>query len=87
MAGILIEDGVPIPQSHAERRRTDGKETLYPFRSLGVGQSFYVAAPNLMERERIHERLKERKKTIQRATGRKFVMRKLPEGVRVWRSS
>lgn len=74
---FAVEEGVPIPEIKRGRRDYTSK---YPFRDLEVGESFFV--PDRSKKAslggyctRMGNRL-----------GRKFTLRVIENGVRVWRT-
>jgi hypothetical protein len=74
-----IENGIPIPQPHSAAR--GGR--VYPFLyTLEVGQSVLVETEGL---NRIS--LNACRAYAKRRYGRKFTLRTLPEGTRIWRTA
>lgn len=70
MSSIKIDKGVPVPNSYAKKHK-------YPFPELEVGDSFFVAtSPGKLSSQAwaMGKRLK-----------RKFTVRAVEGGVRVWR--
>ena len=76
---VRIEDGIPIPQSKSARGRPDSdfQKTLT---AMEVGQSFLV--PEDINRSIVSSSLTYNAKKNE---GRKYITRKVKEGVRVWR--
>lgn len=64
-----IEKGVPAPE---------GKESKYPFRAMEVGDSFFVPGGN-------GNRVSSSATMAGKRTARKFMLRCVDGGVRVWR--
>lgn len=71
---IQIDKNVPLPES--PRR---GRNAIYPWRELGVGDSFFVADP------RDSGVLRNLVCITGKRLNRKFTCRKEPGGFRVWR--
>lgn len=69
---IIIEDNIPLP------RRTVGRKTKYPLDQLEVGQSFVVPAKS-------PRRMASYAYTRGKKIGRRFAVRNVGSGVRVWR--
>lgn len=69
-----IEDGIELPDAPGRR----GRQRLYPFPDMEVGQSFFVpgGTPNTTNGSM---------QRWQKALGRKFTARSVDGGVRVWR--
>ncbi|MBB4039134.1 hypothetical protein GGR34_000769 [Microvirga flocculans] len=67
---IKIEKGIPIPNAHRERR--------YPWGDMEVGDSIFI--PNTTS-----ERIAPTAHDYGRRHKRKFSVRKVEGGVRVWR--
>jgi hypothetical protein len=75
---IEIENGIPIPKQKRKRK------TLYPLADLGVGQSFFVACAPERSRKLITS-LGSSAKNQANKTGRRFTLRTVEGGIRVWR--
>lgn len=76
MSDFVIEHGVPIPA-----KRKTGRSDSYPFRELGVGDSFFVAANGDaagIRRNRLTA-------AARNYLPKKFITRIVDGGVRVWR--
>lgn len=83
--GILIERNVPIPTQHAGYKWSGGGQPpSYPWRLLKKGESFLVFCPPRDVR-RVMSALTGARAHAERATGRKFSMRRVEFGIRVWR--
>jgi hypothetical protein len=67
---IQIEKNIPLPP--------DKKRNVYPYKSMEIGESFYVPQAKIQMICNYNNRAK-------KATGMKFIARKEEEGVRVWR--
>lgn len=85
-AQFKIESGIPIPTPHNAR-----KHPVFPFESLvEIGQSFFVPVAEPTDRKRMGRILNTRIFTYYKLTshkGRKFAVRAVDGGVRVWRVS
>jgi hypothetical protein len=75
---IEIENGIPIP------KQTRKRKTLYPLADLGVGQSFFVACAPERSRK-LTMSLGSSAKHQANKTGRRFTLRTVEGGIRVWR--
>jgi len=71
---ITVDKGVPIPNF-----RTAPRKSKYPWRDLEVGDSFLVP-------DTTSERFGPQAREAGLRLGRKFTVRKVEEGVRVWRT-
>ena len=69
---FVIDHGIPLPP------RNNGRETLYPWREMGVGDSFFVA-------EIAGKVMSIRAATAGFRLGVKFAARSVEGGSRVWR--
>ena len=76
-SGFSIEKGVPIPESRG------GGRPKYPFREMGIGDSFFVAGKSTAKFNAVTQHHKKHH-------GLKFAIRTVTEngvkGVRVWRT-
>lgn len=76
---FAVDQYIPIPDSHAGRRK-------YNWHELNVQGSFLVRCEdNKVARKRCYNTLTSCKTSAERTTGFKFVLRRWPGGVRVWR--
>lgn len=79
MIDPVIERGIPIPLKFIPRR-----EPRYPFRKMEVGESFFMPAEDYAMAKAMRRSLG--KTAREQARGeRKFSLRALSDGVRVWR--
>lgn len=69
---VQIDDDVPMP------RNARGPEPKYPFADLRIGSSFFV-------KDAVPHRLSSAASHWAKTTGRKFRVRTVDGGVRVWR--
>ena len=74
---FTIEKGVPIPPKPTNG---DGRKPIYPFLQLAIGDSIFVACD-----KHKHRNVKACAYNAGRKHGRKFVVRAVADGVRVWR--
>jgi hypothetical protein len=75
---FLITKFVPIPEARAN--------TKYPWRKLIVSENFLVPCESdRAVRTRLFNSLTSCARCCERQTGRKFVMRSVEKGIRVWR--
>jgi hypothetical protein len=75
-----VERGVPIPP------KGYGKN-IYPWRSMETGDSFMVPCPAISkETERLFNTLTKCANNHRLKTGKRFTMRRVMEGIRVWRT-
>lgn len=79
---VYALERVPLPAIRplAPTSRTP----LYPFRSMKVGQSFLIPAQG-RARGAASRRVINNAQAYQRATGAKFMVRSVEDGVRCWR--
>ena len=69
-----IETGIPVPPGGHDKNRK------YPFATMNVGDSVFVAAdPNNLFRGAAY--------AYGKANGKKFTVRKMPDGFRCWRTA
>jgi hypothetical protein len=78
MSKFQIEDGVPIPTRNGKSQRK------YPLSALLVGQSFFVPFASDDARKELF-RLSSVAIWHGKKTGKKFTVRTVEGGVRVWR--
>ena len=80
---IEIEDGIPMPKAKGR-----GREKLYPFDDLKVGQSFFVqfSGSNYACLNSCRASVKSIVSRNSRSSGKKFETRSVEDGVRVWRT-
>jgi hypothetical protein len=83
-----IEQNVPVPLNMV---RVTGRPARYPWMSLAVsigspltGPSFLVRCPSV-EIKRLWNTLSSSARSIEKRTGKKFLMRRDAKGIRVWR--
>jgi hypothetical protein len=82
MMTFEIESGVPIPAVRLKRKRSK-----YPFATLKVGESFLVPATGA-DKDVIKNRLSALiSGEWHRETSRRFTLRRMRGGIRVWRTS
>lgn len=75
MSEIKIEKGIPIPEGDGRR----GRAPKYPWRNMEVGDSFFVREkPSAVARGACE---------AGKRCGRKFISRRIDDGVRIWRVS
>jgi len=72
---VTVEKGIPIPNF-----RTAPRQGKYPWRTMEVGDSFYVENTT-------SERFGPQAREAGIRTGRSFTIRKFENGVRVWRTA
>ena len=77
---LKIEKGLPIPPKFKRTSVTDG----YPFDGMEIGDSFLVESP-VKNQKKTAARVAFAMQRSARATGRKFTLRKVDNGVRCWR--
>jgi hypothetical protein len=70
---IEIEKGIPIPP-----QRPWGHETIYPWRTMEIGDSFFISGKPMKQAGSLAAKAAAR-------TGQKFTLRTVDGGVRVWR--
>lgn len=75
---LTMQQGKPIPSRTGGRRR-------YPWRDMNVNASFLVLIDPGYDTEPYWNTLTSCRANAQRVTGRKFTMRRVPQGIRVWR--
>ena len=73
--GLIVEDGVPMPDLH----QGAGRPRIYPFADMKVGQSVFVDGGKLRGKEHGAAR-----KHGQRH-GKRFAVRTVDGGIRIWR--
>ena len=78
VAGFTIARGIPIPE---KRTRFSSILNTLPFRELEVGESFVAPDFNHKNGYQLCQRM------AKAAPGRKFVTRKVGDGVRIWRTA
>lgn len=76
---IEIDKGIPIPV------KKSGTSANYPFSSMEVGDSFFIAVVEANEREKMRKRVFANAIYWGRITNRKFCVRAVEGGLRVWR--
>jgi hypothetical protein len=67
---VRIEKGVPLPRAH--------RSSKYPWRQMEVGDSFFAAGV-------LRSSLRQQAYAVGRKIGRKFAVRQVEGGTRVWR--
>ena len=75
-----IESGVEIPPQAQPLRKMK-----YPFNQLNVGDSFVFPVGPDEDREAVQNRLQSAAANWGRSRGMRFVTRRVPQGIRVWR--
>ena len=75
-----IEKGIPIPVSKTVTRQGRGRDRLYPWAEMQVGDSFFVPG----EAKRIGV-ASHASAVCKRYAPKRFVSRKVEGGVRIWR--
>lgn len=75
-----IEDDVPFPESRT-------KSTDFPLKEMEVGKSFLIPAVGKQEKAKAYKNVYNAQKYINRTEGKKFIVRTVEDGVRVWRES
>lgn len=77
-----IQTGVPLPP-----RRTAQRFTKYPFADMLVGDSFLVPKTEAKgDLKKLMSRISAASAGAKQALGFKFALRKMPDGVRIWRT-
>ena len=77
-----LQSGIPIPP----RSNIKERKRKYPFKDMQVGMSFLVPkkdAPNGIDK--LMTRMGAAAHSAGKVFGFKFALRKMPDGVRVWR--
>lgn len=69
-----IEKNVPIP-----------KQRKYPFPAMKAGDSFFIPASSNEELDKVRRRVSVVATMHNKKTNKKFTLRKVEGGVRVWR--
>lgn len=76
-----VESGVPLPESPHAR----GRQPIYPWRDLNVGESFFVPCKEGEGPRILIRRITPTAYKAGRKLGKTFTSRSMPDGVRVWR--
>lgn len=85
MSDFQVEKDVPIPEGR------QGRESKYPFREMEVGDSFLVApeVDELLGEQEDFAKVRGRVSNVAYKYGKehdkKFTVRQVEEGIRVWR--
>ena len=77
-AEFTIEPGIPLPSRG--RAPGSGRKPLYPFMLLEIGDSFYVACDKCK-----YKSVTANAHNTAKRLGRKFTVRTVAGGVRIWR--
>lgn len=76
-----LQDNIPIPP-----RVVAGRRSKYPFKQMIIGSSFLVPKKDADgDLKRLMTRMASAAATAEKNFNYKFTLRKLPDGVRVWR--
>lgn len=76
-----LQDNIPIPP-----RVIVGRRSKYPFKEMTIGSSFLVSKKEANgDLERLMTRMTSAAATAGKHFNYKFTLRKLPDGVRIWR--
>ncbi|KKM79751.1 hypothetical protein LCGC14_1346800 [marine sediment metagenome] len=74
-----VEKGVPVPVRGI-------RGTIYPWADMGVGDSFFAPSKKGEEGAKTATRMRSAAKANIRLCGRKYIVRRVEGGVRVWRT-
>lgn len=75
-----IESHIPIPPS------SGGRPPAYPWRLMEIGQSFKITCEG-EAKEKVWNSIQSCRRRAQDRTGRKFLMRSVAGGIRIWRTT
>src|SRR5208282_54938 len=78
---LTIEKGVPLPAA----QETVPKATRYPFDVMSVGDSFLVPREEGLPDRKLMQRVSPAASRHASKNGRKYALRIVEDGVRVWR--
>jgi hypothetical protein len=79
-APIAVDKGIPIPTGHYGKIGAQ-----YPFNSMEPGDSFFIPATNdLVQKTRSQINTRMQKRNLRE--DRKFILRRVDGGFRVWRT-
>src|SRR5208282_5891176 len=78
---LTIEKGVPLPAA----QETVSKATRYPFDVMSVGDSFLVRREEGLSNRKLMQRVSPAASRHASKNGRKYALRIVEDGVRVWR--
>lgn len=82
MSKFVIEKGVEIPKKKAG----PGSESMYPFAQMEPGDSFFIPASGITQKNLQRRMATAAKRTgSARIPGSKWTTRKVEGGIRVWR--